>query len=626
MDIVEIHNKALEIYLKHRDKNNEFTFYLRKKKDLKDRLNQGYWFQGSDSYMVTSPYKFADNNTKIQQISFVVSSRGKCYLEIPLLHNKNKKNYEPFFRRLVVELFNKKYLGWGKKYKKELCDENSDNIWIQELEKFLQNDVIVINKIAREENITDEELFFEEKEFNKRLDRIREIQQKPAVLKNTSEVSMSKENIPLNQILYGPPGTGKTYSTVGKALEILGADEEQKQNIKSIGKLKEVFGSRVEFVTFHQSFSYEDFVEGLKANSDDGELTYNIKNGVFKEICENAEDSGNDSLKKLKEQVEKLKEQVAEEALSLKTASGKKFTFTYQGLTVFRIIPESSERVFDGSGQFGRGYPVNIEQMIELYKNPKHKIYNLSYAKPILAYLIKENDLQKYQETTERKPHVLIIDEINRGNISRIFGELITLIEPSKRAGAEETISVKLPYSKDDFSVPNNLYIIGTMNTADRSLTLMDTALRRRFDFVEMMPNADLVKGDCDGVNLQSILKTINQRIEILYDKEHLIGHSFLMGVNTLDKLKDAFKNKILPLLEEYFYDDWQKIKAVLGDKNNEFYAEIKQDENLFVGMEVDYNQEQKIYNRQNCDDLTKEAFISIYDNNTSGNQDTSEE
>ena len=275
-------------------------------------------------------------------------------------------------------------------------------------------------------------------------------------------------------------------------MEILGASN--KTDIKSIRKLKEEFSSQVEFVTFHQSFSYEDFVEGLKANSDNGNITYDIENGVFKEICENAK------------------------------------------------------------------------------KNLK-------------------------------KPYVLIIDEINRGNISRIFGELITLIEPSKRAGEVEEISLKLPYSKDNFSVPRNLHIIGTMNTADRSLTMMDTALRRRFDFVEMLPDVILVKGDFDGINVKEILKTINQRIEVLYDKEHLIGHSFLMNVDNIQELKSAFKNKILPLLEEYFYDDFKKIDLVLGGGNIFYMKEPKT-----LG---EFSKD--IYQKQDTEELDSEAFINIY-------------
>ncbi len=162
-------------------------------------------------------------------------------------------------------------------------------------------------------------------------------------------------------------------------------------------------------------------------------------------------------------------------------------------------------------------------------------------------------------------PYVLIIDEINRGNISRIFGELITLIEPTKRAGNSETVEVILPYSREKFTVPNNLYLIGTMNTADRSLALMDTALRRRFDFVEFMPQPEKLPTDMEGVNLCQLLMTMNQRIEALYDREHTIGHAFFMNVKTIQDLALVFQRNILPLLEEYFFEDWDKISQVLG-------------------------------------------------------------
>lgn len=165
---------------------------------------------------------------------------------------------------------------------------------------------------------------------------------------------------------------------------------------------------------------------------------------------------------------------------------------------------------------------------------------------------------------------VLIIDEINRGNISNIFGELITLIEPSKRVGGTEALSVKLPYSKERFSVPSNLYIIGTMNTADKSLAQVDIALRRRFEFVEMMPKPSLLDDiDCLDIDFPMLLKTINQRIELLYDREHTIGHSFFMPLKddpSIERLARIFELEILPLLEEYFFEDWERVGQVLGD------------------------------------------------------------
>lgn len=211
------------------------------------------------------------------------------------------------------------------------------------------------------------------------------------------------------------------------------------------------------------------------------------------------------------------------------------------------------------------------------------------YYGAVIEYLNKfktQNDASK----KERKNFVLIIDEINRGNISKIFGELITLIEPSKRLGKSEAIEVTLPYSGDKFSVPDNLYIIGTMNTADRSLALMDTALRRRFDFVEMMPDYNVlndeertpysVEVDEVKVNLPLLLEALNKRISVLYDREHMLGHAFFIPVVNEIKLGDhnaamielanCFKNKVIPLLAEYFFEDWQKIRLVLGDNQKE--------------------------------------------------------
>ncbi|HEC1808120.1 TPA: AAA family ATPase, partial [Campylobacter lari] len=223
----------------------------------------------------------------------------------------------------------------------------------------------------------------------------------------------------------------------------------------------------------------------------------------------------------------------------------------------------------------------NIEK---LYKTSStDEIYNSAYVKAILNYL-KLQGLEDYKEKDEKTnlPYIIIIDEINRGNVSKIFGELITLIEPSKRIGEKEELRVRLPYSGEEFGVPKNVYIIGTMNTADRSITSLDTALRRRFEFVEMMPKPSKLS-KIEDIDLQELLKAINTRIEYLLDREKTIGHAFFMGIKDLNDLKNVFQNKIIPLLQEYFYNDYALINAVLnengmilGDKKDDKYLQKK--------------------------------------------------
>lgn len=308
-------------------------------------------------------------------------------------------------------------------------------------------------------------------------------------LDEISNGGRSMNNISLNTILFGPPGTGKTYNSIAYAVAIcnnlderdengLAAAEDElgvackdgKPSIADFTTAKQKYdelkaSERIDFVTFHQSYGYEEFIEGIrpKLDSTSRDVSYELAEGVFKKFCEKA----------------------------------------------------------------------------------------------------KEHPDQNY---------VFIIDEINRGNVSKIFGELITLIEESKRVGADEEMMVRLPYSNEEFGVPKNVYILGTMNTADRSIALMDTALRRRFNFVEMMPQTDVLDGvEIDGVDVKKMLDVINERIEVLYDREHTIGHAFFAPLMKEDnrnvkKLAEIFRNKVIPLLQEYFYEDYDKIRLVLGD------------------------------------------------------------
>jgi len=399
-----------------------------------------------------------------------------------------------------------------------------------------------------------------------------------------------KSKIPLNQILYGPPGTGKTFNTINKALEILDPDFLNK-NLEKRDALKNRFDDFVEderivFCTFHQSFSYEDFVEGLRAVSVNSQIEYRVESGVFKTICGLAKSSTSnedliaesfDSDAAIDAALQQFIEQITDNPIKLETFRGKLFSVSYKpGRIGIHCLPDAS-----ANGKFMKPSIEVIRQLL-MGIEPTSRAYK-SYAKSIADYI--RNSFGKNEpklstnsnvnaENDNKIPYVLIIDEINRGNISKIFGELITLIEPSKRASNSEELSVTLPYSKQSFTVPDNVYLIGTMNTADRSLASLDIALRRRFDFIEMPPQPNLlkdvsIKHNDITVNIAELLHVMNNRIEVLLGRDYCLGHAYFMDLQknaTMDALADIFRLRIIPLLQEYFFEDWLRISWVLND------------------------------------------------------------
>lgn len=348
---------------------------------------------------------------------------------------------------------------------------------------------------------------------------------------NNNSARQYVDTLPLNLILYGPPGTGKTYNTVNEALDRIQPTwktdfENQKNNQNGITEIRDyalqLFNKykedgQIVFTTFHQSLSYEEFIEGIKPipRTEDIVATHN-----------NA------------------------------TSPTPGATQFGEGTTTFENLKMMQYEVRPGI----------FKQLCEKAKN------DAAVSQTMLS-----REAEGFTETTSiiKQPYVLIIDEINRGNVSQIFGELITLIEEDKRLGNKEEMTVKLPYSSsvdpdaEPFGVPNNLYIIGTMNTADRSVEALDTALRRRFEFKEMMPDSNLVTSiiqlDSQKFKLKDIMDKINERIRVLKDREHQIGHSYFMKCEDPDDLKKVFKNKIVPLLQEYFYGNYAYIGLVLG-------------------------------------------------------------
>jgi hypothetical protein len=378
-----------------------------------------------------------------------------------------------------------------------------------------------------------------------------------------------------NLILYGPPGTGKTYQVKARALQWIGVEAREQSEIQR--QFSEYLNKgQLEFVTFHQSYGYEDFVEGIRPVSVNGQISYPVRDGVFKRMAKRAKDA----LKAAQQSQAADTSFQARWAALLENGETIKSKNSY----IYKLTPgERGDKVVLSYGEDSQCL-VSKEEMELLWKkhSPKKPASisvsqenfgpNMTYKWALYnaLYQIFPDQLPSAQAVAVPQ-FVLIIDEINRGNISKIFGELITLLEPDKRLGAEDELTVRLPFSDEEerFGVPPNLHVLGTMNTADRSIALLDIALRRRFLFEEVMPDVGVLEaklnGSEHGVLICKVFTTLNQRICELYDRDHQLGHALFLKAETLPALHHAFMCKILPLLQEYFYGEHQKISRILG-------------------------------------------------------------
>lgn len=438
---------------------------------------------------------------------------------------------------------------------------------------------------------------------------------------------------PLNRILYGPPGTGKTYRARRLAVSLCGSPgldgEALLERYRELSR-----DGRIEFVTFHQSFSYEDFVEGIRPEPDeDGQIRYEPRDGVFKSICSRAqrarargagretpdlsavrfwkvslgrakrendaeiyEDcirngrirvgygwdvdySGMDDHDAIRAHVTKLHGEGHDFAIRVvndlknRMSEGDIVLVSHalEGIRAIGVVAGDYERL-TGLARSVQSRPVTWLRVFDeplpaadLLKKQLSQMTVYELKRRVLdvtalEQLLAEGDAPPVAPET----CVLIIDEINRANVSKVLGELITLLEPDKRLGGAEEVRVRLPYSPDSFGVPPNLYVIGTMNTADRSLAALDVALRRRFEFVPCLPDPSVVTSRPGGIDVAALMSLLNRRIALLLDRDHSLGHAYFMAIESLDDLKHAFLARVIPLLEEYFHGDWTKVALVL--------------------------------------------------------------
>lgn len=628
----QLYIKALKIAERIRKEIQDFYYGFRTTNNSK-RIDAGYYFQGNEDYAFIPLVKEGSSTNKTKAIGVCVTTDN---IQLEVISENDTTNTNIIFDDLIKN-WKISNINTYKHRKKATTDNLSEDDVVSYIKSL--NVLVDNNKLNK--------FLYSDRDFKKQVQTFLDkklIKYKATndeyegVLKEINKTRINKDdkekgedenhlNHPLNLILYGPPGTGKTYNTLFHALAIINnTDVKKLQKGVEDGTLKYddlkkeydtyVKSGQIDFTTFHQSMSYEDFIEGIKPDVDkSGSVTYRVKEGLFKRMC-------NFSHVKICVPdfftIFKVFQLMYPVGNTLRNGKGTP-------ITIIKYNTSAGTIQFT-YGTVGSNDTLRVNAMQEMFDNNEKWDFNkyreclsnttsgLKGTKVLGTYykIIYEefkrirDELMSVIVHDSKLPHVLIIDEINRGNVAQIFGELITLIEPSKRLGNSEEMKAILPYSSaqkekpEYFGVPNNLYIIGTMNTADRSVEALDTALRRRFSFEEMMPDKSLLTGKtvC-GVDLGLLLETINKRIVALKDREHQIGHSYFMGHDDKNEdgsdkypdkekwLTNVFKDKIIPLLQEYFYGDYKKIYYVLGPG----FVEKKTEKTIFAVENPDYDE-----------------------------------
>lgn len=634
----EVRDMFRELYEENRDLMDRIRSFKQRTEDLLSEIGKSdkNHYQDDRAIAVYLSFRYPDKYYLYKYTMY----KNFCDLTgmIPAPKHKNEENILNYFQlcdkvREIIEEH------------PEIIQKHqslrNENFYRDEANHILTQDVIfcIANKDYMKQNVT-----------------------RTGILDEDVNMNNDSKDLSLNLILFGPPGTGKTYHTINKALQIVDPEfyENNKKNRKALTKrFRELLitdwaeskKKRIAFTTFHQSFTYEDFVEGIKPDVNGGELTYKNEDGIFKRICRKAKYYSEGEAEEARNRV-RLSDSDFSKAQFFKVSLGNinkeeddevyqycmdhgKIAIGYldhldlsekseseiksivkegSGLSEFSsramnyfihylknghyVLVSKGNSVIRAIGQVTGNYeykldaPIsyphfrNVNWLVRDVEVPIEEIYQKNLQQQPIYMLKKDwvsRDFFEKQNVENvvgegNENFVLIIDEINRGNIAQIFGELITLIERDKREGGKEELRAILPYSKKQFSVPSNLFIIGTMNTADRSIEALDSALRRRFMFEEMPPDPKIIEKEGElnenrseirigqsYFKLSSILELINNRIEKLLDKDHLIGHSYFMDVKDVAGLRRVLHRNIIPLLEEYFYGDKGKIQLVLG-------------------------------------------------------------
>lgn len=555
--IQQLHREIYDFLMAYHQANPNFYFFPRRTKGTRNWEN-GYLMGGDDdSYLTIGLYTPSDRLNQTQTISIFVEYKHNqiksAYLLITFRDNTLQAEI-PFYNELIDRLKNVAIVQKERENKYQLIFDNPKD-WGTWLTYYLEKIRPVIEDFIFEK-VKQNEFFIEKSKFT---ELSQKISNSLKVSESNSSIKITDNNLmpsyPLNQILYGPPGTGKTYSTVELAYKIIHNDTpnsyEEARNWYKMA-LAHTEDRQIEFITFHQNYSYEDFVMGIKPQLSEDTLGFREHKGIFFEICQRALKNLQQATQADYQETPNFQE-VFDTFIADLIQNDRPVEVGLKRGGSFSITKVNAKNIEFKKQSGTSEHTLSIQTLEEIYSNQREFTSGLATYYNQIVEKLREiaTGLTRKIPIQPLKNYVIIIDEINRANISRVFGELITLIEEDKRWGNEFETEVRLPDGVTKFTVPKNLYIIGTMNTADKSIALLDIALRRRFEFTALYPDSSKV-----SPNYQTFFESLNEQIIAKKGIDFTIGHSYFMTKNgeELDFVKTMNK-KVIPLLNEYFYN-----------------------------------------------------------------------
>lgn len=593
--IAHLHKEIYDFLMEYHHANPDFYFFPRRTRGVRNWEN-GYLMGGNDdSYLTIGLYKPSDRLNQTQTISIFIDYKHNRIKSIYLLISFRDSTLQPeipFYNELIDRLKNIATVQKERENQYQLKFDNPED-WRTCLLYYFEQIRPIIEEFIFEKS-KQKDFLIEELNFTELSQKISN-----SLKINDSNISFIKTNIhpmphyPLNQILYGPPGTGKTYQTVALAYKIVhhlpleGEIDYTMARTWYKQELAKGHDRQVEFITFHQNYSYEDFIAGIKPALNDDTLGFREHKGIFFEVCQRALKNLQQATQANYQEIPSFQEVFDTFIVDL-IQNDRPVEVGLKRGGSFSITKVNAKNIEFKKQSGTSEHTLSIQTLEEIYSNQREFTSGLATYYNQIVDKLREiaSGLTRSIPAQPLKNYVLIIDEINRANISRVFGELITLLEEDKRWGNDFETEVLLPDGFTKFTVPKNLYIIGTMNTADKSIALLDIALRRRFEFIPLYPDVSMVKDD-----YQVFFNTLNQIIKDKKGIDFCIGHAYFMPHQGRDfDFVKVMNQKVIPLLTEYFYNartTQNDVKQLLEDAFRRSGLSFQIEENMFQIMIV---------------------------------------